>query len=94
MSDFAEFLVLVGLPAGAVVFLAVLILAVLDDLRTKRRRFEAAKAALTGLLADPTCRSHEIQTVEGSAAIMETCTQATVRIAVEHGDALIKELDK
>ena len=67
-----------------------------------RRRFEAAKAAMQGLLADPT--DHEelrlYRVLDGETPgerikeFTETCAQAVARIAVAHADALLKELEK
>jgi hypothetical protein len=52
---------------------------------TKREWF--AGLAMEGLLADSEDRSEEIKPGE-------TCAEATARLAVEHADALIKELNK
>ena len=66
------------------------------------RRFEAAMAAMQGLLADPT--DHEelrlYRVLDGETPgerikeFTETCAQAVARIAVAHADALLKELEK
>jgi len=53
----------------------------------RNKRFEAAKSALIGLLADPTPRPK-------SRHKKESCMEATVRIAIEHGDELIRQLKK
>ena len=72
------------------------------DESMSNRRFEAAKAAMQGLLADPT--DHEelrlYRVLEGETPgerikeFTETCAQAVARIAVAHADALLKELEK
>lgn len=53
---------------------------------TERRR-DFAKAAMAGLLADHRDHSDEVRPGE-------TCAQAVARLAVEHADALIAELNK
>lgn len=50
-------------------------------------RFEAARSALVGLLADSEDRENERK--DG-----ESCAQATARLAVEYADALLEELSK
>ena len=70
--------------------------------RHEIRRFEAAKAAMQGLLADPT--DHEelrlYRVLDGETPgerikeFTETCAQAVARIAVAHADALLEELEK
>ena len=72
------------------------------DESMSNRRFEAAKAAMQGLLADPT--DHEelrlYRVLEGETPgerikeFTETCAQAVARIAVAHADALLRELEK
>lgn len=76
----------------------------LDERELDRRRFEAAIAAMTGLLADPEdlCeRKFHFEDVvypDGRSGkrqfFDETCAQATARLAVEHADALLAELAK
>jgi hypothetical protein len=48
-------------------------------------RYDAAKHALMGLLADH--KEHGEECKNG-----ESCTDAVARLAVEHGDALLKQL--
>lgn len=67
-----------------------------------RRRFEAAKAAMQGILADPVDREELrlYRVLDGEPPgtriqeFTETCAQAVARIAVAHADALLKELEK
>lgn len=49
--------------------------------------FVASVAAMQGLLADPTDNADEV----GPG---ETCTEAVARIAVDHAQALVNELQK
>lgn len=50
-------------------------------------RQEFAKAAMQGLLADH--KDHSDECADG-----ETCPQTTARLAVEHADALLAQLEK
>ena len=58
-----------------------------DEREIDRRRFEAATAAMAGLLADH--KDHSDECADG-----ETCIKTVARLAVEHADALLAALAK
>lgn len=65
-----------------------------DEKRAIIRR-EIATAAMAGLLADH--KDHEDErrtTFVGKKEVTETCAQAVARLAVEHADALLAELNQ
>ena len=57
----------------------------LTKLSAERERYDAAKHALMGLLADH--KEHGEECKDG-----ESCTDAVAGLAIEHGDSLLKQL--